>query len=91
MERVHELMNELLEAIRQVYPAMTDADIHLGDNGYQSIEVKKWDSECMKPAENRKRKVLLDQYKGFADSPWSEDQSGERNQYLLEKKVLLEG
>ncbi len=90
MERVHELMSELLEAIRQVYPAMTDADIHLGNNGYQSIEVKKWDSEYMKPAENRKRKVLLDQFKGSANSPWSTDQSSERNQFLLENNVLLE-
>jgi len=91
MERVRRLMEELLEAVREVYPEMTFADIQLDIDGFRNIEVIKWNREYNKPVDKWKRRILLDQSRSYTNSPWAEDKSGERNQYLLEKKVLLEG
>jgi hypothetical protein len=89
LDRIHDLMDELAEAVQKLYPDMTYASVILDSNDCMSISVVRWDDAEGRRYEDIPRKVLLDQSRCALG--WTEDESKIRNDYLLRLGVLSKG
>lgn len=88
IQKIRDLMDNLMEAITDAFPESTKAMISLYEDGYRSIAVEKWDDDYVTPASARKRRSLLDQIR--IGGEWSPDRSDDQNDFYLRGNVLLE-
>lgn len=91
LERVHELLEELAEAVKNVWgdATTTKAWFTVEDDGYRSLSVERWAEDIALPVEAWKRRTLMQQYK-LRGEEWSEDSSSRMNDYYKRHKTLLE-
>lgn len=88
MEKVYEMMDELMKAMKELFPDMTRASIQLDADGYESIGVIKWGDTSDRSVEQTPRKNLFIQSRICGE--WGHDESEKQNQYLKECGCLLE-
>jgi hypothetical protein len=89
MERIHELIDELMEEILKAFPTATNARITVDADGYRSLAIERIKEDDDLPVEAWKRRELFVQHK-LCGSEWSTDRSEEQNRYYRERKLLLE-
>lgn len=87
IERIHELLEELAEATKAIYPDYTRISTSCSQDGYRSFTILKWDDG--EDAETTKRKVLFDQTK-LGESDWGDDQSAVQNAYYESEGLLMQ-
>jgi hypothetical protein len=89
--KVHELLDELHEAVQKLFPEMTNASFSTYCDGYRAISILKWDQNEGKPTEDRKFKMLFEQRRSTFDGKWGEDGSETYNATLKKDGFLLGG
>lgn len=85
LDRIHELVSELNEAIKAEFPDGNQSSITFHVSGRMNITVTEW-GEGKKTVDTPRRE-LLDQW--FSDGKWEPDWSSNQNAYYEEKGVLL--
>ena len=88
IDHIHDLLDQLWDAVSEAYPEATNAMLNLHSNGYRNIVVEKTKVDDNLPCAAWKRRELLDQYRHNGE--WSKDRSQEQNRYYKENKILLE-
>lgn len=87
IEKIHELLDELAEAVHDVFPDYSRISVSCADDGYRTISVTKWGKG--KTAETTARRELFDQTKVSSKYDWDKDRSQKQNQYYEEIGLLL--
>ena len=90
LERIHNLLDELMDAVTDCFPEATSIHVSNHANGYRNFTVERWEDNNDLPVEAWKRRTLFDQHRIGFDGEWSKDRSDEQNGYYKDRKVLLE-
>lgn len=87
LERVHRLMEELEETIREMFGDFTSADVLIDCEGYRSFTVTEWEPDSGVPTKHQKRRELYGEYR--TEDGWR-DTTDFQNSYYRDHGVLLE-
>ena len=89
IKKIHDLMDGLMEAIKDAFPEATKAMVSIYADGYRNIDVEQWaDADGTTQIPDMKRRVLLDQSKIRGE--WYPDRSKDQNKYYKLDGLLLE-
>lgn len=87
--RLHELVNQLAETIKQEFPEYTDATITVCSDEFKNIAISKWSTNEKIPINKRPRRELFSQ--ASFNGEWRKECSHDRNETLKRLGVLLGG
>lgn len=87
IERIHELMDELAEVTKELFPDCTRISTDCAMDGYRTFTVLKWGNG--KTPETVTRRELFEQTKLSAKSEWEKDRSSVQNAYYDKIGLLL--
>ena len=87
IERIHELLDELAEVAKELFPDYTRISTDCAMDGYRTFTVLKWGKG--KNAETATRRELFEQTKLNAKCEWGEDRSPAQNAYYDKIGLLL--
>lgn len=90
LEKVHGLMDELTEAVKELFPDLSNIRVSSCKDGYMSIDVVERADEELAADEDTDTpyKFLLSQCR--INGKWTDDWSERQNKYLAEHGLLLE-
>lgn len=86
IERIHELLDELGKATKELFPECTRISATVGIDGYTDFTVLKWGKG--EEAETTLRRELFEQTK--VGNVWGEDRSHYQNEYYEKLGLLLD-
>ena len=89
MNKVYQLIDNISETVKQIFPKASKIMISAHDDGYINIYVLREEQNESLPVGAWKVRSLFDQAR-MPDGHFTEDRSREQNQYYKELKRLLE-
>lgn len=90
LERIHELMDELAEVTKEVFPDYTSINVSCESDGYMDVSIMKWKYDKEKPVEKCLRRQLFGQTRIGKKSEWGNDTSDLLNDYYKRYGFFLE-
>ena len=87
IERIHELLDELAEVTKELFPDCTRISTDCAMDGYRTFTVLKWGKGGT--AETTMRRELFEQMKLDKKTDWGEDRSPVQNAYYDKIGLLL--
>ena len=87
-DRIGELLNQLIEVVKETWGNSARIHVSCHPDGYQSITVEEWQADSNLPGEAWKRRELYDSWR--MNDEWRSDRSAEQNEYYRKRKLLLE-
>ena len=87
-DRIGELLNQLMEEVKETFGDAARIHVSCHPDGYQSITVEECQADSNLPVEAWKRRELYDSWR--KNGKWRPDRSAEQNEYYRERKCLLE-
>ena len=89
IERIHELMDELAEATKEVFPDYSSISVSCESDGYRDISILKWKHDKEKPVKKHLRRYLFSQMRVGRTSEWNKDTSDFQNAYCKKLGIFL--
>ena len=89
MNKVYQLIDNISETVKQIFPKANKIMISAHDDGYINLTVLQEEDDDNIPVEAHKVRFFFDQAR-FSDGHFGEERSSHQNKFYKERKRLLE-